>query len=121
MTFRDSWGEPRSGGRTHTGVDMMAATGTPLVAIESGRIYSPNWHYAGGLGLYIRGDSGDTWYYAHLDGYASGIVDGVRVNAGQLVGWVGTTGNASVPHLHLGQIQGGVTYINPYPAVAAIC
>ncbi|MDX1691514.1 MAG: peptidoglycan DD-metalloendopeptidase family protein [Acidimicrobiia bacterium] len=121
VTFRDSWGEPRSGGRTHTGTDMMAPTGTPLVAIESGRIWSPNWHYAGGYGLYIRGDSGDTWYYAHLNAYASGIADGVRVSAGQLVGYVGTSGNASVPHLHIGWLVGGVTYTNPYPVLAGVC
>ncbi len=100
---------------------MMAATGTPLVAIETGYIWSPNWHYAGGIGLYIRGVSGDTWYYAHLDRYAPGIVDGLPVSAGQLVGYVGTTGNASVPHLHLGYLVNGTTYTNPYPIVATLC
>ncbi len=120
-TFRDSWGEPRPGGRGHTGVDMMAAIGTPLVAIESGVIWSPNWHYAGGIGLYIKGDSGDMWYYAHMDGYAPGIEGGTRVVAGQLVGYVGNTGNASVPHLHLGWLVGGSSYTNPYPVVAGIC
>jgi len=121
VTFRDSWGEPRPGGRTHTGVDMMAATGTPLVAIESGVIWSPNWHYAGGIGLYIKGDSGDMFYYAHMNGYAPGIEGGVRVTAGQLVGYVGATGNAATPHLHLGYLPGGAYYDNPYPIVAAIC
>ena len=120
-TFRDSWGEPRPGGRGHAGVDMMAPTGTPLVAIETGIIWSPNWHYAGGYGLYLIGESGDKWYYAHLNGYASGIRDGTRVVAGQLVGYVGSTGNASVPHLHLGWQPGGGAYANPYPVVAALC
>jgi murein DD-endopeptidase MepM/ murein hydrolase activator NlpD len=120
-TFRDSWGEPRPGGRSHTGVDMLAPIGTPLVAIESGTIWSPNWHYAGGLGLYIDGDSGDRWYYAHLSGYAAGIADGTRVGAGQLVGFVGDTGNASVPHLHLGWLPGGAYYDNPFPIVAGLC
>ena len=120
-TFRDSWGEPRPGDRSHTGTDMMAATGTPLVAIEGGYIWNPGWHYAGGLGLYINGDSGDRWYYAHMDSYAGGIGDGVRVEAGQLVGFVGATGNASVPHLHIAHIAGGTTYINPFPTVAALC
>jgi murein DD-endopeptidase MepM/ murein hydrolase activator NlpD len=121
VTFRDSWGEARPGGRGHTGVDMMAATGTPLVAIESGVIWSPSWHYAGGIGLYIKGDSGDVWYYAHMNGYAPGIEGGTRVTAGQLVGYVGATGNASVPHLHLGYLPGGTSYANPYPVVAGIC
>jgi murein DD-endopeptidase MepM/ murein hydrolase activator NlpD len=121
VTFRDSWGEPRPGGRTHTGTDMMAATGTPLVAIEDGYIWYMSWHYAGGNGLYIQGDSGDRWYYAHLDGYAGGIETGVQVSAGQVVGYVGSTGNASVPHLHIAHIVGGETYINPYPVLAQIC
>lgn len=121
VTFRDSWGEPRPGGRTHTGVDMMASTGTPLVAIEDGYIWYMSWHYAGGNGLYIQGNSGDRWYYAHLQGYASGISTGTRVSAGQVVGYVGSTGNASVPHLHLGWLPGGAYYENPYPVVAAVC
>lgn len=99
----------------------MAAGGTPLVAMESGRIWSPNWHYAGGNGLYIRGDSGDVWYYAHMQGYASGIVDGKRVEVGDLVGWVGSTGNAAVPHLHLGYLPGNAYYANPYPIVNQLC
>ncbi len=120
-SFRDSWGEPRSGGRSHTGTDMMSPIGTPLVAVESGTIWSPSWHYAGGLGLYVNGDSGNRWYYAHMDSYAPGISDGVRVTAGQLVGYVGDTGNASVPHLHIAWIVGGTTYTNPYPVMADLC
>ena len=120
-TFRDSWGEPRPGGRGHAGVDLMAPTGTPLVAIETGTIWSPNWHYAGGYGLYILGASGDKWYYAHLNGYAPGIRDGTPVVAGQLVGYVGSTGNASTPHLHLGWQPGGGAYANPYPVVEVLC
>ncbi len=120
-TFRDSWGEPRPGGRGHAGTDMMAAPGTPLVAIESGVIWYVSWHYAGGNGLYIDGDSGDRWYYAHMQDYAPGIATGVRVTAGQLVGYVGSTGNASTPHLHLGYLPGADYYDNPYPIVAALC
>jgi murein DD-endopeptidase MepM/ murein hydrolase activator NlpD len=100
---------------------MMAALGTPLVAIEDGYIWYMSWHYAGGNGLYIQGDSGDRWYYAHLDSYASGIQTGVRVSAGQVVGYNGDTGNASIPHLHLGYLPGGAYYANPYPFVAAVC
>ncbi|HAX80965.1 MAG TPA: hypothetical protein DCY40_00155 [Actinobacteria bacterium] len=120
-TFTDSWGDPRPGGRTHTGVDMLAAEGTPLVAIEAGVILSPGWHSAGGLGLYIRGESGDIWYYAHLSAFVSGLTGGIRVAAGQLVGYVGHTGNASTPHLHLGWQPGGGAYQNAYPVVAGLC
>lgn len=120
-TFRDSWGEPRPEGRGHTGTDLMAAPGTPLVAIESGVIWYMSYHYAGGNGLYIDGDSGDRWYYAHLQDYAPGMAVGVRVAAGQLVGYVGSTGNASTPHLHLGYLPGADHYDNPYPIVAGLC
>lgn len=120
-SFTDSWGAPRPGGRTHAGTDLLAAPGTPLVAIEGGYISSPGWHSAGGLGLYIRGDSGDRWYYAHLSGYVTGLTDGLRVEAGQRVGYVGQTGNASTPHLHLGWQPGGGSYQNPYPVVKGLC
>lgn len=121
-SFGDTWGDSRSGGRrTHTGTDMVAAPGTPEVAIENGYIWSPNWHWAGGWGLYIRGDSGDIYYYAHMQGYAPGIVDGVRVSVGQLVGYVGNTGNSSVPHLHLGYQPGGGPLTNPYQLLVKLC
>ena len=120
-SFTDSWGEPRPGGRTHTGTDMLAAEGTPLVAIEAGVIWSPGWHSAGGLGLYVKGDSGDIWYYAHLSAYVPGLSDGMRVETGQRVGYVGHTGNASTPHLHLGWQPGGGAYQNPYPVVEGLC
>lgn len=120
-TFRDSWGEPRPGGRAHHGVDMVAATGTPLAAIENGVIYGVGWHYLGGNNLYLRGDSTDIYYYAHLDGFAAGITDGVRVNKGQLIGYVGATGNAATPHLHLGYQPAGGPLTNPYQLVANLC
>jgi murein DD-endopeptidase MepM/ murein hydrolase activator NlpD len=100
---------------------MLAAEGTPLVAIEAGVIWSPGWHSAGGLGLYIRADSGDIWYYAHLSAYVTGLAGGLRVQAGQLVGYVGHTGNASTPHLHIGWQPGGGSYQNPYPVVRGLC
>jgi murein DD-endopeptidase MepM/ murein hydrolase activator NlpD len=120
-TFSDTWGAPRSGGRGHTGLDMVAAMGTPLVAIENGTIWSPNWHWAGGNGLYLRGDSGDIYYYAHLQGYAGGIVDGARVGVGQVVGYNGNSGNAAVPHLHLGYQPGGGPLTNPYQLMVKLC
>jgi septal ring factor EnvC (AmiA/AmiB activator) len=120
-TFRDSWGEPRPEGRSHSGVDMIASSGTPLVAIETGVISRASWHYAGGNGLYLQGDSGDRWYYAHLKGYASGISSGSRVVAGQLVGYVGATGNAAGPHLHLARILSDGQYVDPYPIVRDLC
>ena len=120
-TFRDSWLEPRPGGRQHHGVDMVGAMGTPLVAVESGVVYGTGWHYLGGINLYLRGDSSDVYYYAHMSGFAGGISDGVRVNKGQTVGYVGDTGDASVPHLHLGYQPGGGPLTNPYQLMVKLC
>jgi len=118
--FTNTWGAPRSGGRTHKGVDMMASTGTPLVAMDSGRVRL-NWHYAGGRQVYVYADNGYFYYYAHLNGYPAGLVNGQRVGKGQVIGYVGSTGNASVPHLHLGMGPSSGVYINPYPTVRAAC
>ena len=120
-SFSDTWGAPRSGGRRHTGVDMVAAMGTPLVAVENGYIWGQNWHWAGGNGVYVRGDSGDIYYYAHLQGFAPGLHDGQRVGVGQVIGYNGNTGNAAIPHLHLGYQPGGGPLTNPYQLMAKLC
>lgn len=121
-TFRDSWLEPRSyrGGKHH-GTDLIAALGTPLVAIEAGYVYSMSWHWAGGNGLYIRGNSGDIYYYAHMQKYAPGLSAGDRVAVGNLVGFVGSTGISSINHLHLGYQPGGGPLVNPYQLMVALC
>lgn len=123
VTFRDSWGEPRSGGRGHQGVDMMASTGTPLVAIESGYIYAISNHSLGGLGIYVYGANG-LWYYAHNSAIAEGISQGDSVVAGQRIAYVGYSGNASPswPHLHLGWMpNANWVYQNPFPIVDSLC
>jgi murein DD-endopeptidase MepM/ murein hydrolase activator NlpD len=118
--FINTWGYPRSGGRTHKGTDMMAAYGTPLVAMNSGTV-RVNSHYQGGRQVYVNGDDGITYYYAHMSRWASGLSTGQRVNKGQVIGYVGDSGNArGTPHLHLGMIVGG-RYVNPYPTVRAAC
>ncbi len=121
-TFRDTWLEPRAyRGGYHHGTDMVAAAGTPLVAVEAGYIYSASWHWAGGNGLYIRGNSGDIYYYAHMQKYAPGISAGDRVGVGQLVGYVGSTGVSSINHLHLGYQPGGGALVNPYQLMVKLC
>lgn len=121
--FIDSFGAPRSGGRTHQGVDMMADRGIPIVAIESGRIGRLGNGGLGGITIWFFGDSGDQYYYAHLDDWAEGLAEGQRVEVGDLVGYNGSTGNApeEYPHLHFEIHPGGGAAINPYPIVAALC
>ncbi|MEA3501810.1 MAG: peptidoglycan DD-metalloendopeptidase family protein [Actinomycetota bacterium] len=123
VSFSDTWGAPRSGGRTHKGVDMSASRGTPLVALESGGIYRLSTSSLGGISVYLRGNSGDIYYYAHLDAWAEGLAGGQKVSAGDLLGYVGTTGNSPswIPHLHLGWKPGGGDWANPYPMVNALC
>lgn len=120
--FVDSWGAPRSGGRSHKGVDMFGPRDAPLLATAGGTITITNGGL-GGRGLWIHSDTGVAYYYAHLSGWA--VSEGDRVAAGQVVGYNGSTGNAwgGLPHLHL-QLhptgREGAAY-NPYPTVRAAC
>jgi len=117
--FIDTWGYPRAGGRTHKGTDLAAARGTPLVAMRSGTVRL-NSHSLGGRQVYVYGDDGITYYYAHLSRWASGLKTGQRVNQRQVIGYVGSSGNATTNVLHLGIIAGGI-YVNPYPTVRRAC
>lgn len=121
--FSDTWGAPRSGGRTHQGVDMLAVRGTPAVAIEAGTVARLRSGGLGGVTVWLRGDSGDSFYYAHLDGWAPGLSRGERLAGGEVLGFVGTTGNApaSIPHLHFEHHPGGGGAVNPYPLVRSLC
>jgi murein DD-endopeptidase MepM/ murein hydrolase activator NlpD len=101
----------------------MAARGTPLVACVSGTIRSahPVDTGLGGKSIWIRGSNGSTYYYAHMDGIAGGVHAGAAVSAGQLVGWVGDTGNAKggACHLHFEIHPGGGGAVDPYPTLRA--
>ena len=123
VVFSDTWGAPRSGGRRHQGVDMMAPHGTPVYAITSGRITRMTGNRLGGISLYMYGDDGNQYYYTHLQGYAAGVGTGDRVGAGTHIAYVGSTGNASAsaPHLHLEVHPGGGGAVNPYPYAARAC
>ncbi len=116
-SFIDSYGAPRPQGWAHQGVDMMAPSGTPIVAPVSGTVVHRG-NSVGGLAFHMDGSDGRHYYGAHLSAYgASG-----SVSAGTVIGYVGNTGDAAAtaPHLHL-EIQVGGANVNPYPYVAAVC
>ncbi len=121
--FSDTFGAPRSGGRTHEGVDMMAERWTHVVAIESGTIYQLKEGGLGGITVWLHSDSEDSYYYAHLQDWAEGLYKGQRVEAGQLIGYVGTSGNAPdyLPHLHFEYHPGHGDAVDPYPLVKSLC
>jgi len=119
VSFVDSFGAPRSGGRAHQGVDMMAAMGTPTVAPVSGRV-EHRGNDVGGMSWWLYGDNGDEYFGTHLSGYEN---EGVGwVAAGTVIGYVGDSGNAAgTPHLHFEIHPGGGGAVNPFPDVAAAC
>lgn len=121
-SFIDSWGASRSGGRAHKGTDMFAAWDEPMYAVRSGRVYTGNGGL-GGLSIWLLGDNGIAFYYAHLSGFA--VSSGQSVSQGQTIGYNGNTGNASggPPHLHFEIHPGGrgSSAVNPYATVAGVC
>lgn len=119
-SFIDSWGFPRSGGRTHKGVDMFAVRGEPIYAVQAGRATASS-NSLGGISVHLRANTGHTYYYAHLDSRAfSGTIS---VAQGEVIGYNGNTGNARTtsPHLHFEIRPGGGSPVNPYPTVRAAC
>lgn len=120
-SYSDTYGAPRSGGRSHKGTDILAPQGTPIYAYENGTVTRMNSNRLGGISLYLQGGSGNLYYYTHLSGYVGGISPGSQVNAGQHIAHNGMTGNAPVPHLHFEVMPGGGGNVNPYPYVARAC
>jgi murein DD-endopeptidase MepM/ murein hydrolase activator NlpD len=121
-TFSSTFGAPRSGGRSHEGNDIFAPMGTPLLASERGVVANVGVGTLGGTKLWVYGESGTRYYYAHLIAYADGIVEGTPVEAGQVIGYVGNTGNAitTPPHLHFEIHPDGGDAIDPYPLLHAV-
>jgi murein DD-endopeptidase MepM/ murein hydrolase activator NlpD len=124
----NTWGDSRVG-HLHSAIDIMAARGTPVVSAAAGSVIKLFTSRAGGLTVYVA-DPTKTWvyYYAHLDSYAPGLTVGMPIAQGDILGYVGTTGNASpnAPHLHFeierlpptGEWWRGEP-VNPYPILMA--
>jgi peptidoglycan LD-endopeptidase LytH len=123
----DTWGETRSEGRTHEGIDILAPLGTPVRAAADGRIVKFFDSVRGGVTIY-QFDTSErfVYYYAHLSRRAPGLVEGAVVQQGDVIAYVGMSGNAPVPHLHF-EIQRltnerhwwEADSMNPYPLLIA--
>jgi murein DD-endopeptidase MepM/ murein hydrolase activator NlpD len=120
-TFRDTWGAPRSGGRRHKGTDIFAPYGSPAYAVTDGVIAGVRSGGLGGLAIILRGDDGDSYYYAHES--AIDVHEGERVSVGEKIGAVGRSGNAgdTPAHIHFERWPGGGRPVNPYPFVRRVC
>lgn len=126
--LRDTFFDGRGKGRKHQAIDIMAPRGTRVLAADDGRVAKISSNRGGGLSAYLVDPSGRlVYYYAHLDGYAQGLREGQAVRRGDLIGYVGSTGNApeSAPHLHFAVMVvkqerrwWGGEAINPYAALA---
>lgn len=121
--FVDTWMQERPGGRIHQGVDLIAAEGKYVYATAEGTITKRYWDFPGALtgnGLRLSLEDGTYFFYAHLLDVAPGIDVGTKVKAGQIIGFVGQTGNAGTPHLHFEVHPKGGSAVNPYPVVKAV-
>jgi murein DD-endopeptidase MepM/ murein hydrolase activator NlpD len=120
--------EQRRGDRQHEAIDILAPKGTPVVAVDDGKVVKLFNSKPGGLTVYQYDPEGRlAYYYAHLDRYADGLREGADVKRGQVIGYVGITGNANpaTPHLHFAVFRLGTPPkwwegepVNPYPALS---
>lgn len=115
-----TWGAPRGVDRTHQGVDIFAARGTPVRSATRGIVTSVRDGGLGGRQVWVYGPAGERHYYAHLDDWAPGLAAGQVIESGTVLGTVGTTGNArgTPPHLHYG-IYGASGALDPLPRLRA--
>ncbi len=113
---RDTFGAPRPGDRKHQGVDIFAPRGTSVLSTTRGIVARIGENSLGGTVVWVLGPGGDRHYYAHLNSVAD-IKTGQRIVPGDVLGTVGTTGNArgTPPHLHYGVYRRVYGAINPFP------
>jgi murein DD-endopeptidase MepM/ murein hydrolase activator NlpD len=120
--YADSWHAPRGGGRLHIGVDIFARTGNYVYAVVDGTLTNRVWDRPGRRAgnawwLTAADGSGTYFFYAHLADFAPGLQVGSKVKAGEIIGFMGNTGNSAFPHLHLEIHPNGGPAVNPYPIV----
>jgi murein DD-endopeptidase MepM/ murein hydrolase activator NlpD len=116
VALRDTWGAARSGGRSHEGIDIFAPKGTPVRSTTRGVIFKLGQNRLGGNVVWIFGPGRQMHYYAHLDRFGE-FEPGDVVMPGDIVGYVGDTGNArgTPSHLHYGVYTPSAGAINPFP------
>lgn len=116
-TFINDWGFPRSGGRAHAGTDLFAPRGTPIYAPVSGRVDVATGTI-GGHQFRLTSADGTLWFGSHLDRFGKSG----QVSAGDIIGYVGDSGNArgSRHHLHF-EVHPGPRAVNPYPLLRVVC
>jgi murein DD-endopeptidase MepM/ murein hydrolase activator NlpD len=119
--YSNDWGAPRQNTGQHQGNDIFAAAGTPIVSVCNGTLHRVGTNTVPGNRLYLKCTTGDEFFYAHLSAFASDARSGLKVTAGQVVGFVGSTGDAeqTPPHLHFEVHPGGGEPVNPYPFLLA--
>jgi murein DD-endopeptidase MepM/ murein hydrolase activator NlpD len=118
-SFVDSFGDPRPGGRSHEGIDMIAAQGTPVVAVHSGTVHRTS-SSIGGYGIVMFHDGSSDWtFYTHFDHYGA-YGEGAHVSAGTVIGYVGNSGT-TVYHLHFEYHPGGGAAVDPYSTLLSVC
>ena len=120
--YTDTFGAPRADTGFHAGNDIFAATGTPVVAVCDGSLNRVGTLPISGNRLWVKcSKTGDSFFYAHLSAYATDTRGGLRVKAGQVIGFVGSTGDAekTPPHLHFEVHPGNRGAVDPYPFLRA--
>jgi murein DD-endopeptidase MepM/ murein hydrolase activator NlpD len=120
-SYGNDWGAPRQFTGRHQGTDIFAPAGTPVLAVTDGTLNRVGTRAVPGNRLWLRGAHGDTYFYAHLSAFSEGARNGADVRAGDVLGFVGTTGDAerTPPHLHFEIHPEGGDAVNPYPFVRA--
>ena len=120
-SYSNDWGAPRQHSGTHEGTDVFAATGTPVLAVTAGRLSRVGTRSIPGNRMWLKSAQGDTFFYAHLSAFAEQARNGAEVRAGEVIGFVGSTGDAerTPPHLHFEIHPRGGDAVNPYPFLRA--